>query len=118
LNRLAEAQAASKTGGVFGSLQREELELLKNSLQALKVGMSQEQMEIGLNGLKEHRLKWEGYQKLWNDPAAMERGFGGFGQYLPDDGGVEILDAENFDKYQMEMRTGIKQDYKRIGVYP
>jgi hypothetical protein len=127
LNRLAEAQAASKTGGVFGSLQKEELNLLKNSLQALEVGMSADQMEQGLNGLKEHRLKWEGYQKMWDAnasngrgdliPEAKERNFGGFGRYLPDEGGVEILDKPNFELFQKESRTGIKQNYRRIGVY-
>jgi len=123
LNRLAQAQAASKTGGVFGSLQKAELDLLKNSLEALEVGMTQEQMEKGLNGIKEHRLKWEGYQTFWDvegnglTPEAKKRNFGGFGRYLPDEGGVEILDEANYKAYEIEARTGIKQNYKRIGVY-
>ena len=92
LNRLAQAQAASKTGGVFGSLQKAELDLLKNSIQALEVGMSAEQMELGLLGVKEHRLKWDGYEDLWNDPEARQRGFAGFGK-LVEGNKIEMLNA-------------------------
>ena len=94
LDRLSQAQAASKTGGVFGSLQKAELDLLKNSIQALEVGMSQEQMQIGLDGIKEHRLKWDGYNELWNDPEAKSRGFVKFGN-LVDGNKIEMLNESN-----------------------
>jgi len=94
LDRLSQAQAASKTGGVFGSLQKAELDLLKNSIQALEVGMSEEQMRIGLDGIKEHRLKWDGYNELWNDPEAKSRGFARFGS-LVEGNKIEMLNESN-----------------------
>ena len=94
LDRLSQAQAASKTGGVFGSLQKAELDLLKNSIQALEVGMSEEQMRIGLDGIKEHRLKWDGYNELWNDPEAQSRGFAKFGN-LVEGNKIEMLNESN-----------------------
>jgi hypothetical protein len=94
LDRLAQAQAASKTGGVFGALQKAELDLLKNSIAALQVGMNEEQMEMGLNEIKAHTLKWEGYQEMWDVDGFSEKDGkrGSFGELT--DKGVEVFDRD------------------------
>ncbi len=97
LDRLSQAQQASKTGGVFGSLQKAELELLKNSIAALEVGMSKENMELGLNEIRDHIIKFDAAMKLANDFEYSD--LAGFGKWddnainpeTGEKGGIELL---------------------------